>query len=187
VEKDVLVQLFERRVLTYTPSNQAGWQVEMGNVGQHYHSWRYGGGGAGSPGTPGFYSFEGRCIDVSKVYLLSGSGSCSDYVRLCVASVEVRDDGYMKFTVTWTADLKGCSFDRVQVFHDRDSNRKYLVDNLGNRYDHVEVGETAYSGVILFHGSVRAGWYLFPPAQPGATSFTFHVPGYQIGGISFGQ
>jgi hypothetical protein len=42
VERDVLVQLFERRVLTYTPSNEAAWQVEMGNVGQHYFAWRYG-------------------------------------------------------------------------------------------------------------------------------------------------
>jgi hypothetical protein len=45
VERDVLVQLFERRVLTYTPSNPAGFKVEMGNVGQHYYRWRYGGGG----------------------------------------------------------------------------------------------------------------------------------------------
>jgi hypothetical protein len=42
VEKDVMVQVYERRVLTYTPSNQAAFQVEMGNVGQHYHRWRYG-------------------------------------------------------------------------------------------------------------------------------------------------
>ncbi|MCC6626866.1 MAG: hypothetical protein IT340_05610 [Chloroflexi bacterium] len=35
----VLVQLFERRALTYTPSNPPGAQVEMGNVGQHYFSW----------------------------------------------------------------------------------------------------------------------------------------------------
>ncbi len=41
VEKDVLVQLFERRVLTYTPSNQVDSRVEMGNVGQHYYRWRY--------------------------------------------------------------------------------------------------------------------------------------------------
>jgi hypothetical protein len=37
----VLVQPFERRVLTYTPSNVAGWRVEMGNVGRHYYTWRY--------------------------------------------------------------------------------------------------------------------------------------------------
>ncbi|MCL5958075.1 MAG: hypothetical protein M1358_01955 [Chloroflexi bacterium] len=41
VEKDVLVQLFQRRVLTYTPSNDKAYQVEMGNVGQHYKRWRY--------------------------------------------------------------------------------------------------------------------------------------------------
>jgi hypothetical protein len=38
--KDVLIQAFERRVLTYTPSNDAAFQVEMGNVGRHYHDWR---------------------------------------------------------------------------------------------------------------------------------------------------
>ncbi|MCS7050261.1 MAG: hypothetical protein NZL87_01455 [Thermomicrobium sp.] len=37
----VLVQPFERRLLTYTPSNPPGWQVEMGNIGQHYLRWRY--------------------------------------------------------------------------------------------------------------------------------------------------
>ncbi|HET9017508.1 MAG TPA: CARDB domain-containing protein [Thermomicrobiaceae bacterium] len=41
VSKQVLVQCFERRCLTYTPSNPAGWQVEAGNVGQHYYIWRY--------------------------------------------------------------------------------------------------------------------------------------------------
>jgi len=44
VEQWVLVQPFERRVLTYTPANPAGWQVEMGNVGRHYYQWRYGDG-----------------------------------------------------------------------------------------------------------------------------------------------
>lgn len=39
---DVLMQCFERRCLTYTPDNPEGWQVEAGNVGTHYHVWRYG-------------------------------------------------------------------------------------------------------------------------------------------------
>lgn len=37
----VLVQAFERRILTYTPSNPDGWKVEAGNVGRHYYEWRY--------------------------------------------------------------------------------------------------------------------------------------------------
>jgi hypothetical protein len=36
----VLIQAFERRILTYTPGNDAGWQVESANVGQHYRAWR---------------------------------------------------------------------------------------------------------------------------------------------------
>jgi outer membrane protein assembly factor BamB len=41
---DVLLQAFERRVLTYNPANAAPFQVEMGNVGRHYYDWRYGAG-----------------------------------------------------------------------------------------------------------------------------------------------
>lgn len=37
----VLFQAFERRVLTYTPGNPAGWQVESNNAGQHYRSWHH--------------------------------------------------------------------------------------------------------------------------------------------------
>ncbi len=39
---EVLWQCFERRCLTWTPGNDPGWQVEAGNVGQHYYRWRYG-------------------------------------------------------------------------------------------------------------------------------------------------
>jgi hypothetical protein len=41
VERDVMFQVFERRILTYVPDNPAQYQVEMGNVGRHYYTWRY--------------------------------------------------------------------------------------------------------------------------------------------------
>jgi len=41
-QKQVMIQVFERRVLTYTATNPAAYQVEMGNIGQHYFQWRYG-------------------------------------------------------------------------------------------------------------------------------------------------
>src|SRR5207249_2197829 len=37
----VLVQLFERRALTYNPNNAPEWRVEMANVGRAYFDWRY--------------------------------------------------------------------------------------------------------------------------------------------------
>ncbi|TVR69248.1 MAG: serine protease [Sphaerobacteraceae bacterium] len=40
-QQTVLIQVFERRVLTYAPENPPGWQVEAGNVGIHYFLWRY--------------------------------------------------------------------------------------------------------------------------------------------------
>lgn len=39
--RQVLMQAFERRVLTYTPGNAPGFEVEAGNVGAHYYRWRY--------------------------------------------------------------------------------------------------------------------------------------------------
>jgi hypothetical protein len=44
----VLVQLFERRALTYNPNNPPEWRVEMANVGRAYYDWRY----AASPPGP---------------------------------------------------------------------------------------------------------------------------------------
>jgi hypothetical protein len=40
--RDVLMQAFERRLLTYTPANPDAFKVEMGNVGAAYARWRYG-------------------------------------------------------------------------------------------------------------------------------------------------
>jgi hypothetical protein len=41
-QRDVLLQCFERRCLTYTPGNPEGFVVEAGNIGLHYFNWRYG-------------------------------------------------------------------------------------------------------------------------------------------------
>jgi Tol biopolymer transport system component len=41
-QSDVLIQLFERRVVTYVPSEpQPQFRVQMGNIGAHYYDWRY--------------------------------------------------------------------------------------------------------------------------------------------------
>ena len=45
----VLIQPYERRVLTYVPSAPEGFKVQMGNIGQHSYDWRYK--DAGKPAT----------------------------------------------------------------------------------------------------------------------------------------
>jgi hypothetical protein len=44
VERAVAVQVFERRVLTYTEGNPPNFRVEMGNIGQQFYDWLYNGG-----------------------------------------------------------------------------------------------------------------------------------------------
>lgn len=39
VERAIAVQVFERRVLTYTEGNPPDFRVEMGNIGQHFLNW----------------------------------------------------------------------------------------------------------------------------------------------------
>ena len=48
--QDVLIQAFERRVVTYVPNGVPGFKVQMGNIGQHYYDWRYK--DAGKPSNP---------------------------------------------------------------------------------------------------------------------------------------
>lgn len=49
---DVLIQIFERRALTYFPGYEGGWKVQSANVGQHYYEWRYG--ATPQPSVPSF-------------------------------------------------------------------------------------------------------------------------------------
>src|SRR5262245_36851994 len=45
VNRTVLIQCFERRCLTFTPTNEPAFQVELANTGLQYYSWRYPNGG----------------------------------------------------------------------------------------------------------------------------------------------
>lgn len=73
VQRDVLVQCFERRCLTYTPSNDPAWRVEAGNVGQHYFRWRY---GVPTDPTPGGLEQLPGVTRASAIEHLRGMGHC---------------------------------------------------------------------------------------------------------------
>ena len=42
VQRDVMVQIYQRRVLFYMPDKPPGKQVEMSDIGRDYYQWRYG-------------------------------------------------------------------------------------------------------------------------------------------------
>ncbi|HEU5424933.1 MAG TPA: FxLYD domain-containing protein [Nitrolancea sp.] len=55
----ILVQAFERRVLTYTPDNADGFKVESNNAGRDYYGWRYGAAdGSAAPLSAGAVTFH---------------------------------------------------------------------------------------------------------------------------------
>ncbi|MFN8466097.1 MAG: hypothetical protein U0X20_11120 [Caldilineaceae bacterium] len=116
---------------------------------------------------PGFYAVS-RCA--SQRFIVDGV----DVGKLteCVNGVTVRADGYMQFNFIWLADLVA-GRDSVVKYSDASNAKMYLIDNYGNRYDHVAVGGAANGGT-LYDNRALIGWFLFPPAQKSATNFTFH-------------
>ncbi|HEY0069945.1 MAG TPA: hypothetical protein VGE04_08275 [Chloroflexia bacterium] len=76
---DVLIQLFERRVVTYNPNQTPGFRVEMNNIGQHYVKWRY---PKGVPGQTLVYRTEDRfgnvCVDTQPMSCSPKNADSSD-------------------------------------------------------------------------------------------------------------
>jgi aryl-phospho-beta-D-glucosidase BglC (GH1 family) len=70
---DVLIQAYERRVLTYIPAYKAPFDVQMGNVGQHYYDWRYKGAGC-TPVLPRYAVDAGDFDKVESVAAIKAAG-----------------------------------------------------------------------------------------------------------------
>jgi len=70
----VLVQPFERRVLTYNPNNPVATRVEFGNIGQHYYQWRYGGNSPAPPASATATPPSASAIYPGKIVYETGTG-----------------------------------------------------------------------------------------------------------------
>lgn len=100
IERDVMMQCFERRCLTYTPANDPAFQVEMGNVGQHYLVWRY-----GSPKMPSSEPINDPVVSPWKVKNLSyGINAHYYYQDQEQVTSQVKDLGarWVRQQITWS-------------------------------------------------------------------------------------
>jgi hypothetical protein len=122
-------------------------------------------------------------------FAVGGCGSAAmsqgDRLDFCVTGVTVDGNRHMIFDVTWTlSDIPGGY--EVTKRSDQGNTNMYLLDNLGNRYNHVGGGGAAYSSVTVADGVPVSGWFDFGQPPIGAFVFEFHDDdnGIVIGGIS---
>jgi Tol biopolymer transport system component len=106
-DRDVLTQCFERRCLTFTPDNPTGWQVEMGNIGQHYVQWRY----ANLPQPTGKIAYVGP------PYARTGLGDWGGDIWTVNADGtgrrNVTNSGGWNFELAWSPDARKIAFARM--------------------------------------------------------------------------
>lgn len=100
-------------------------------------------------------------------------------VNWCVQSLWVREDGSIEIAVIWAVNVMAIGDTGrppLQMNPDVGNTNMYLVDNLGRRYDHTATGGAAALGGTLPWGqeTTLTGAFVFPPAQPGASTFAFH-------------
>lgn len=103
----------------------------------------------------------------------------------CITGVTVDNNRHMIFSVTWTLSNIPGGY-TVTKRSDQGNRNMYLIDNLGNRYNHSAGGGGAYSSVPVTDGEPISGWFDFGQPPVGAFTFTFHDDdnGIVIGGLS---
>jgi hypothetical protein len=62
----------------------------------------------------------------------------------------------------------------IKKYSDENNTNMYITDNIGNHYNHIEVGGDAAYDIYIGDAVPVNGWFLFIPAKQNATIFTFH-------------
>jgi hypothetical protein len=95
-------------------------------------------------------------------------------IKFCVNDVRVDSKRHMFFEVSWTASNIPDPPGSIIKQSDKNDLHIYLIDNLGNRYDHSAGGGAAYRDTVLDNEELETGWFKFGSPPVGALKFDFH-------------
>jgi hypothetical protein len=174
----VLMQAFQRRILTYSPQNADGWKVEMGNVGRAYFDWRYKGLGVPPPPTvvpvarQASISISPASGDTNTGITVSGS----DFPARASVSISIENVAakYSRTVANVTADANGSFGTRVNVPADASTFGRVTIAAMANSgaVRATQIFQLAYSpsisaspGNVVSGGSVYVQGQGFPARQ----------------------
>lgn len=130
---------------------------------------------------PGKYSFTDKCYFTLDMTMESGSAlnPVPEFrmaeLLVCVSGVLVNEDLSMQFEIEYTLTPTEPEAGPVWRDTERDNRNVFLTDDKSGRYEFIAVGGCAAKEMRTNKESLKCkGWFLFPPAQSGATSFEFH-------------
>ena len=139
------------------------------------------------PAQPGLYPQSVPCATYvsffSKGYTAPQPGVVSSTATIswCIISVVIKPQtGNMEFNVSWSGmRITGEEFSYIPSGL---GGGYYLMDDQGERYDHIAENGAALVGgnLDLRTGKPTDGTFVFPPATDGARTFTFHDADDQV-------
>jgi len=168
--RDVLLQAFERRVLSYTPANPDGFRVEMANVGTAYARWRYG----PAAELPPVVDVEPKDAPVGSLLLCTAPGFTPDEA---VVLRFTYPDGHTAERPGGTAAATGVTRATVETSAKEFPQGTYKAELVGTTSGKVRTG--------IFTVTAPPANGLVVQALPGSgdplTLFTFYVSGLAPG------
>ncbi len=121
--------------------------------------------------SPGIYPMTDKCTEIP----IKDGDELLARVDMCATSVEVLQNGDMKFNISWTSYFFSNQINFLRKGSDVGNTNMNVRDIVGNRYDHIGLGGAAAETTYWYSdGETHTGWYLFPAAETGATTFYFH-------------
>lgn len=110
--------------------------------------------------------FQQTCMTIDLSQL--GDGVLEE----CITNVSKTDNGSLLINFKWKL-VSGSKDFAINIQADSDNYNMYIMDNLGNRLDHISTGGGTNRDVILKAGENKEGWFLFPAVSPEAEGFYF--------------